>query len=132
MKNEYTNAVEMLNTLKGKARERTVGENDLQSAIRIARKKGWTWIAGHTVANNYQYPAHRMRLIVVCRSNGDLVVSADWGSANKGHSPIPSTWPRQFNLSHEKFYDQLKVVADLEPHSSWIILPGNIRLPKIN
>ena len=93
---------EMMDDVKGFARKRTLGITELKDCIDCAKKTGWSWQCGGWVANAYKYPAIMMRLTVI-RIDNDYAVCFDWGSASKGHSPLPEKLPRQGNYANEKF-----------------------------
>lgn len=85
-------AIARLDGLRGRARVRALGTNDLlQACSEAARDRAHPWgvRAGMTVANAYGYPAYRMRLAAVRLVSGDYAVRADWGNAKRGSSECP-------------------------------------------
>jgi hypothetical protein len=112
MENTITGTIELIDKIAGRAQKRTVDESDLYQVLAEAQSDVWGMRAGSTVANNYKYPASRMRLVAVRKSDGDYAVWCDWGSANNGSSAIPAALPRQRRLNNNDFGKILRRVAD--------------------
>lgn len=95
-------ASENLKSLRGQARVRTLGTDDLLQALNEARYDGYGIRAAETVANCYGYPANRMRLLVIARPDS-YVIFANWGNAKKGSSDCAlgghrTVWQRQVQI----------------------------------
>ncbi len=80
--------LEQMKALAGRHRRRVLGPNDLFQALAEARRTGVGVQAGETVANNYSFPASRMRLLAV-KAGDRYGILMDWGSARKGATPVP-------------------------------------------
>jgi len=110
--NTIDEAIALITEIAGRKRERILNSNDLLQVLQEAQVGIWGVRAGDTVANKYGYPAYRMRLAAVKKTDGHYAIWCDWGSASKGSSPIPGDLPRQYNLSNNDFGLVLRRYAD--------------------
>jgi hypothetical protein len=125
MRNTLKDATELIKQVAGKRRERILDEHDLLQVLQEAQSEVWGLRTGGTVANTYRYPAYRMTIVAVRKSNGDYAVWIDLISARKGTSPLPDNLPRQYRKSNEAFGEILRTFADSEESRPDIILKAS-------
>ncbi len=125
MRNTLKDATELIKQVAGKRRERILDEHDLLQVLQEAQSEVWGLRTGGTVANNYCYPAYRMTIVAVRKSNGDYAVWIDLISARKDISPLPDNLPRQYRKSNEAFGEILRTFADSEESRPDIILKAS-------
>ena len=75
-----------LDATNGARRERTLDLSDVLGCIKYARRNGYSWVGGGTVANAYKYAAYQTGCVVAVATNGKLRVRIATLSAKKSAS----------------------------------------------